>query len=92
MSCKVFRAMDLKGVVRIDYILEGDQLFLNEVNTIPGSLAFYLWEPVGISFAKLMEIMVEKAFVAYADKQRNVFSFDSNILQAQLKGSKGAKV
>lgn len=91
LSCKVFRAMDLKGVVRIDYILEGDQLFLNEVNTIPGSLAFYLWEPVGITFAKLMEIMVEKAFVAYADKQRNVFSFDSNILQAQLKGSKGAK-
>lgn len=91
LSCQVFRAMDLKGVVRIDYILEEDQLFLNEVNTIPGSLAFYLWEPMGISFAKLMDILVEKAFTAYADKHRSVYSFDSNILQAQLKGGKGAK-
>lgn len=89
LSCQVFRALDLKGVVRIDYILDGDTLYVNEVNTIPGSLAFYLWEPVGISFSSMIDIMVEDALKAHADEHKSVFSFDSTILQAQVRGAKG---
>ena len=89
LSCQVFKALDLKGVVRIDYILDGDTLYLNEVNTIPGSLAFYLWEPVGISFSSMVDIMVEDAFKAHADKHKSVFSYDSTILKAQIRGAKG---
>lgn len=45
LSCKIFRLLDCKGVVRIDYMLNrtDDSLYITEINTIPGSLAFYLW-------------------------------------------------
>ncbi|MEG2859683.1 MAG: D-alanine--D-alanine ligase family protein [Clostridia bacterium] len=91
MALSAFRAMDLKGVVRVDFILDGDEIYLNEVNTIPGSLAFYLWEATGVSFGQLIDTLVEDALSACADKRKSVFSFDSNILAAQCAGSKGSK-
>lgn len=53
-TVEVFRMLECKGVVRVDYILEGEQVYINEINTIPGSFAFYLYEPMGISFAALV--------------------------------------
>lgn len=94
MTAEVYRAMDCRGVVRIDYMLDGEKLYINEINVIPGSLAFYLWEPLGISFKNMLNSMIEDAFNAYAEKNRSVFSFDSNILRkvrGGAKGSKGAK-
>ena len=92
LAVRVFRAMDLKGVVRIDFILDQDEnVFINEANTIPGSLAFYLWEPKGISFSALLDGMVECAFSAWADRKASVFSHDSTLLANIVHGSKGAK-
>lgn len=95
MTQQVYRAMDCKGVVRIDYMLDGDDLYINEINIIPGSLAFYLWEPLGISFKDMLDCMIEDAFAAHAEKNRSVFSYDSSILrsvQGGLKGAKGGKL
>lgn len=95
MTTEVYNAMDCKGVVRIDYMLDGDKLYINEINIIPGSLAFYLWEPLGISFKQMLDCMIEDAFTAYAEKNRSVFSYDSSILrsvQGGLKGAKGGKL
>lgn len=90
LALDVFRAMDLKGVVRIDFIIDkDDNLFVNEANVIPGSLAFYLWEPEGISFAKLLDIMIEDAFRAHADKNGSVFSYDSALIARVVSGAKG---
>lgn len=92
LAVRAFRAMDLKGVVRIDFILDEDEnVFINEANTIPGSLAFYLWEPKGISFSALLDGMVECAFSAWADRKASVFSHDSTLLANIVHGSKGAK-
>ncbi|MDO4357718.1 MAG: D-alanine--D-alanine ligase, partial [Clostridia bacterium] len=57
-------------------------------NVIPGSLAFYLWEPTGLKFDKLLDKMVEDAFKASADKNRSVFSYQSVILD-KMNGAKG---
>ena len=95
MTTQVYNAMDCKGVVRIDYMLDGDGLYINEINIIPGSLAFYRWEPLGISFKEMLDCMIEDAFTAYAEKNRSVFSYDSSILrsvQGGLKGAKGGKL
>ena len=95
MTRQVYNAMDCKGVVRIDFMLDGDELYINEINIIPGSLAFYLWEPLGISFKDMLDAMIEDAFNAYAEKNRSVFSYDSSILrsvQGGLKGAKGGKM
>ena len=92
MTRDIFRLLDCRGTVRIDYLLdENDLLYVNEPNTIPGSLAFYLWKECGISFPKLVEKMVESAMKAFADKNRSVYAFDSTILQKVTAGSKGAK-
>ncbi len=92
MTCEIFKLLDCRGTVRIDFILdENDMLFVNEPNTIPGSLAFYLWKECGVSFSDLVEKMIEGALQAHADKNRNVYAFDSTILQKVAAGVKGAK-
>jgi len=92
MTKEIFKLLDCRGTVRIDFILdENDVLYVNEPNTIPGSLAFYLWKECGVSFAKLVEIMVEDALRAHADKNTNVYAFDSTILQKVAAGVKGSK-
>ena len=92
MTKEIFRLLDCRGTVRIDYILdENDMLYVNEPNTIPGSLAFYLWKECGVGFDRLVETMVEDALRAHADKNTNVYAFDSTILQKVAAGAKGAK-
>ncbi|MBQ7052354.1 MAG: D-alanine--D-alanine ligase [Clostridia bacterium] len=88
----IFKIMDCRGTVRVDFILdENDVLYVNEPNTIPGSLAFYLWKECGVSFGELVDKMVEGALRAHADKNQNVYAFDSTILQKVAAGTKGSK-
>ena len=93
LSLDIFKALDLKGVVRIDYIIDksDDQLYVNEVNTIPGSFAFYLWEPVGISFRELVDTLVSIAERQMREKKKSEFAFDSTVLQKVAAGIKTGK-
>jgi len=92
MACKVFQLLNGCGTIRVDFIMDDQEvLYIGEVNTIPGSMAFYLWKAAGINFADLIDKMVENAMNAYADKNRNVYAFDSNILQSVVQGTKGTK-
>ena len=92
MTVDIFKLLDCRGTVRIDYILdENDMLYVNEPNTIPGSLAFYLWKECGVSFPELVEKMVEDALRAHADQDSSVYAYDSTILQKVTAGAKGAK-
>ena len=94
LTAAVFREMDCRGMVRIDYIIDKaeNKLYLGEINIIPGSLAFYLWEPLGVSFKQLIDDMVADALRAWADKNKSVFSYNSNILSAVRNGTKAAKL
>ena len=57
----VYRSLGLAGVVRVDYLYDGERLYVNEINTIPGSLSFRLFSAVGISLGKLLDWLVENA-------------------------------
>ena len=95
ISCEVFKLIDASGVVRIDYLLDGDEAYVNEINTIPGSLAFYLWEATGLKYTDMIDRLVEIAFRRERNRENLTFTIDTNILSgAQLgtKGSKGAKL
>ena len=92
LAVDIFRALDCKGVVRIDFMLDGEKVYVTEINTIPGSLSFYLWEPMGLPYAKLIDKMVELALRAHAEKNRSVFAFDSNLLNQCALGQKGGKL
>ena len=93
MSRSIFRMMDCKGVVRIDYMFDKktEKLFITEINTIPGSLAFYLWENAGIPYSRLIERMIDYAESAHADKNRANYAYTSDILNSVSLGSKGTK-
>lgn len=93
LSREIFKTLDCKGSVRIDYMIdeESEALYVNEANIIPGSMAFYLWKENGIPYKELVEKMVEYALRAHADKNHSVFAYDSTILEAVHSGAKGAK-
>ena len=90
-TVEVFRMLECKGVVRVDYILEGEQVYINEINTIPGSFAFYLYEPMGISFAALVDKLVAYAQQGLEEKQASSFAFRSDILNKAISGAKITK-
>ena len=96
LSCDIFRALDCKSVVRIDYMIDSttDRLSITEINAIPGSLAFYLWnqsEPK-LPYTELIDRMVQCAMTAYAEKCENNLAYRSDILKhASVGGAKGAK-
>ncbi len=97
LACAAFQAMGANGVARIDFILDKatGQVYLNEINTIPGSLAFYLWEASGLSYPALIDRLVELAFRRQRVRETLLFAIDTNLLSGATgfgaKGTKGAK-
>jgi D-alanine-D-alanine ligase len=93
IAIKSFRAVGLSGVVRIDFLIDKKKksVFINEINSCPGSLAFYLWEAKDKKFTALLDEMINIAIKSYKKEQSKVRSFNSNILSGfnGLKGSKG---
>lgn len=94
LSCKIFKAIGACGVVRIDFIIDNDsgKVYANEVNTIPGSLSFYLWDASGMKYPELCDRLIELAFRRQRNRENLTFTIDTNILSGvSLGGSKGSK-
>ena len=94
LACKIFKAIDGNGVVRIDFMIDKDTdtVYANEINTIPGSLAFYLWDATGLKYKDLLDEMITLAFKRAREKENITFTIDTNILAGvSFGGSKGAK-
>ena len=86
LAKKAFRILDCKGIARIDFLVneKDGRPFVNEINTIPGSFSFYLWEHNGIKFPELVDKLIEFSFDVHKEKNNIMYSFPSNLL-AQLK-------
>lgn len=82
LSKKVFKLLGCEGVSRIDFIIDvdKDKVFVNEINTIPGSLSFYLWEKKDISFAKLCDNLIKIAIKRNERRGKITYSHNVNIL------------
>lgn len=82
-SVAAFKALGCSGVIRIDYLYNTvtEELYLNELNTIPGSLSFYLWEATGVSFCELIDKVIKLALKKHRENEDLNFSFDTNILK-----------
>ncbi len=94
LAVKSFKILGCSGVSRIDFMLDTDnnELYFNEINTIPGSLSFYLWEPAGVPYKELLDKMVDLALKRAREDEKLTFSFDTNLLSNNaFSGSKGAK-
>ena len=86
-----FRALGCSGVARIDFLMDGETggFWVNEINTNPGSLSFYLWEPVGLPYARLLDALVDLALKR--ERLRGVYhrEIETGILAGFTGGSKG---
>ena len=87
IALKVFRALNSFGCVRIDFMIDNDtdKVYCNEINTIPGSLAFYLWKEEGVDFSQECDELINNALNRYARRSRKTYSFDTNILDNYAK-------
>ena len=99
LAVKAFKCLGCGGVSRIDFMMDTKtgNIWLNEINTIPGSLSFYLWEPIGVKYSELLDRMISLALKREREGENITYTFDSNVLQGVklgggTKGAKGTKV
>ena len=92
-AVETFKALACDGVARIDFMIDeaNGNVYVNEINTIPGSLSFYLWEATGVSFTALTERLIEIAFQRKRDSSFKTTSYKENIFNYTISGAKGAK-
>jgi D-alanine-D-alanine ligase len=83
MAAQAFRAINAAGTSRIDFLYQSDReaLYLNEINSIPGSLAFYLWEATGLPFDELVDALISIALQRHHERAQTQFSFEVNLLR-----------
>ena len=95
LAGETFRVLGCHGVSRVDVMVDGNtrQIYVNEINTIPGSLSFYLWEAAGIPFNELMDRLVRLALKRKREQSAKTVSYDANIfaMGGGVKGAKGVK-
>lgn len=97
LSVKIFSALDASGVARLDFLVNANtkEVYFNEINTIPGSFSFYLWEKSGLTFGQLAEELINIALKKHKVKNGRIRSYDTNLLSEKassgIKGLKGLK-
>lgn len=82
LTARVFKALNSKGVVRIDFIIDNSdgKVYVNEINTIPGSFAFYLWDFEGVKYHQLIDKLIQIAEEDFTEKQKNNYTYKSDII------------
>jgi D-alanine-D-alanine ligase len=93
LACRAFTTLDCRGVARVDFLIDGSgAIYVNEINTIPGALSFYLWEAVGMQYRDLLAKLIDLACEAFEDRRSNVISYDvSDLLRLGSKGKSGKR-
>lgn len=88
LAKRTFQELGASGVSRIDFLIDTvtNDVYINEINTIPGSLSFYLWEPSGKSFTALTTQLIQLALKRSRERSNLSFSIDTNLLSMHSKG------
>lgn len=88
LAKKAFTTIDARGVSRIDFLVDSEEkIYINEINTLPGSISFYLWEGKGYSFEKLINELITIAIKVQEEKDKNTYSYEANLLNRVQYGS-----
>jgi D-alanine-D-alanine ligase len=89
LAKRAFTAFGCAGVTRVDFLIDSaGQVYVNELNTIPGSFSFYLWEPAGLPFARLMDELIDLAIDDHREKLRTTRVFATNLLAERASDTK----
>ncbi len=86
----IYKKLDFKGVVRMDFLLIGDKVYLNEINSVPGSLAYYLFCDTTEKLGDFIGVLIEDAIDEFIKFKSNDFTFKSDVLSfgGGIKGGK----
>jgi D-alanine-D-alanine ligase len=89
LARRAFTAFGCAGVTRVDFLIDAhERVYVNELNTIPGSFSFYMWEPAGLPFVELMDELIDLALADHREKLRTTTVFATNLLAARATGAK----
>lgn len=94
LAAKTFSALDASGLARLDFLVNAntEEVYFNEINTIPGSFSFYLWDKSDLSFDRLLNELIEIGLKQHRAKNGRVRSYETNLLSEKaIKGIKGLK-
>ena len=97
IAVRAFKGLGSAGNSRIDFLIDEktNKVYINEINSIPGSLAFYLWDAKDINFTQVLDDMINIGIKEYKKRLSKTHSFESNILAGfaanGVKGAKGVK-
>ena len=80
-AVKTFKTLGCEGLARIDLMIdeEDGRIYVNEINTIPGSLSSYLWDYTGIPFTQVIDRLIERSFARAREESFKVVDFGGNI-------------
>lgn len=83
LARKTFKALDCNGVARIDFLIDKstNSVYVNEINAIPGSLAFYLWEATNKTFKELINDLIDLALKRHRERDNYVVNYNQNIFK-----------
>lgn len=88
LAKRAFRAIDGCGTARVDFLVTESGTFVNEINTLPGSMGFYLWEPQGVSFADLLEEVIALGEIRAEEREKTMYRYESNLFSKTGYGRK----
>ena len=93
-AVKAFKALGCSGVARIDFLMDKEtgEYWINEINTNPGSLSFYLWEPVGLPYPRLLDELVKLALKRERQRGSYHHEIETGILAGFTGGGKAGKI
>ena len=93
IAIKAFKALGSSGNARIDFMIDekAKKVYVNELNSIPGSLAFYLWDAKNTNFSQVLDDMINIGIKDYKKRTSKTHSFETNILKGFTNGLKGTK-
>jgi D-alanine-D-alanine ligase len=94
IAIQAFRAIDGRGTARIDFLVrpQTEEVFLNEINTMPGSVAFYLWRETGMAAGDVIARLLDIARSAQAEKRRSTYNYQTGLISlTAARGTKGTK-
>lgn len=94
LAVKTFKALGASGVARLDFLVnsETNEVYFNEINTIPGSFSFYLWDKSGYEFPELLKKLIDIAIREHKQKNGRIRSYETNLLSKKsVEGIKGLK-
>lgn len=82
LAKETFKVLGCSGIARVDFLIDQEinKIYVNEINTIPGALSWYLFEASGRKFEDVLEDAIDIAIRRYSDREKLTFSYDQNIL------------